>query len=80
MAVQTDASRSTCPPTLIGFCLVQAWLAALGVELWSHAPPSSLAGVLERAVGSEALRHCPLLWRCYARLEASRQRPDAVRR
>ncbi|GAB4821148.1 hypothetical protein N2152v2_008194 [Parachlorella kessleri] len=59
---------------------LQAWLAVLAVELLSHSAPAALAGVLERAVSSEALRHCPLLWRCYARLEASRQRPTAVRR
>ena len=47
----------------------------------SHAlRPPSHTGVLERAVACEAVQHCPLLWRCYARLEAGRGRPEAVRR
>jgi hypothetical protein len=68
------------PPTQPNHTLLQVWLAMVAVEVISNSPGAVVQGALERAVGSESGRSCPLLWRCYLRFEANRGRYDTVRR
>ena len=58
----------------------QAWLALVCLEVVSRSPAAAVQAALERAVSSDAGRHCPVLWRCNLRYEAARGRHEAVRR